>query len=37
MCESVIYRCDKLEINNAFEFKEDQLVCINYSLELKLD
>ncbi|CAB4407362.1 unnamed protein product [Rhizophagus irregularis] len=25
MCESVLYRCEKLEINDAFEFNEDQL------------
>jgi hypothetical protein len=28
MCESVLYRCEKLEINDAFEFNEDQSVCI---------
>ncbi|PKY49843.1 hypothetical protein RhiirA4_423268 [Rhizophagus irregularis] len=26
MCESVLYRCEKLEINDAFEFNEDQSV-----------
>ncbi|CAI2166863.1 10600_t:CDS:2 [Funneliformis geosporum] len=26
MCELVLYKCDKLEINNAFEFKDDKLL-----------
>ena len=28
MCESVLYQCKKMEINNAIEFNENQLVCI---------
>jgi len=26
MCESVLYRCEKISVDNAFEFVEDQLV-----------
>ena len=29
MCESVLYKCEKLIIENAFEFVEDQLVSNN--------
>lgn len=28
ICKSVLYRCKKLEINDAFKFNEDQSVCI---------
>jgi hypothetical protein len=28
MYESVLYKCDKVEVDVAFQFKDDQLVCI---------
>ena len=39
MCESVIYRCEKIDINNAFAFDNDQLVSLfrlGYGIRIEL-